>query len=344
MRPGPRRALAALSLVSLAWPTTAQPSAATAAGSAAPRADNLVHPEGYETTELGMLGGLEGVGEGAREMVLIPGFGLHAEVFRPFVEHNRERYRMLLATPAGFGESPAPPMPVAADASSPVSYGERTWCRAFELALIRRMAKRRIERPILVGYSDGAQHALRLALEHPDRVAGVVSIAGEPFRVFPLLEAGAPRTQLIDEQLARGRLRTVTRAAWNAGMGRGAWYSAEEELGARLYEARLLPTIPTMVRYSCEKWSYDPRPDLAELVEAGGFDVPILALVPDSTQLADDAAYQRYLRAAQLAPWEELAEIAEVEVVRIDGARLGLLHDRTAAVSDAVAAFVERLE
>ena len=94
---------------------------------------------------------------------MIPGFGFTADVFRELAERNRERYTMLLVTPAGFG-SPPPPMPSRAESTS---YADRTWCRAYEEALWRLVRTLGLEDPILVAHSDGLQHAVRIAAAHP---------------------------------------------------------------------------------------------------------------------------------------------------------------------------------
>ena len=85
---------------------------------APPRIDNLVHPPDYETVPPGALGRIEIIGHGPTPLVLIPGLAHGGEIFRPFAEHNRDRYFMVLLTPPGGGN------PGAADARPA---GQRLW-------------------------------------------------------------------------------------------------------------------------------------------------------------------------------------------------------------------------
>ena len=295
-----------------------------------PVIDNLAHPPDYDTVPRRVLGRIEIVGHGPTPLVMIPGFGHGGEIFRPFAEHNRDRYLMVLVTPAGFAGTPAPPMPDPPD----TGYGDRTWSRDFEIAVWEVIERLGLESPILVGYSGGLQHAIRVALDHPESVAGVISLIGEPFRIMQWPESDGNRAELVEKRLAHAWFRTVSPNIWRAGMGNGDWYSACTVTGQQLYEASLTPSIPTMVRYLCEKWSYDPIPDLDKQP------IPILALLPDVTQNTEDVAYQSFLRIALIGPWESMPSTSLLEARVVPGARMGALVDLVEPVSDQVAEFV----
>ncbi len=110
-----------------------------------PSLNQLVHPEGYKTAQLGTLGRAELVGHGPCDVVLIPGFGHGGEVFREFVELNGDRYRMLVVTPAGMEGTPAPPMPPPSE-----SYGKRAWSSAFEKAVWDSIQRHSLKKPALI--------------------------------------------------------------------------------------------------------------------------------------------------------------------------------------------------
>ncbi len=297
-----------------------------------PLLNQLVHPQGYKTAQLGTLGRTELVGHGPRDVVLIPGFGHGGEVFREFIELNGDRYRMLVVTPAGMGGTPAPPMPEPSE-----SYGKRAWSSAFEKAVWDSIQRHRFKKPALFAFAGGLQHAFRIALEHPDAVGPIVSIAGEPVREFDERTTFENRAWVMDNILAKTWFKTVTPKTWREGMGTPGWYSSNSKIGTRLYEASLVPPIPTMVRYLCERWSYDVRPELSTLGS------PVLALLPDANAAPpDDDGYKSFLDRALVGPWQSVAERCRCQTVTLEGARMGMLADHTERVSREIERFLAK--
>lgn len=102
-------------------------------------------------------------------ILFIHGFTLDRRMWRPQVEELSSRFRVVTYDVRGFGSSPAP--------NGPYRHCDDAAALLDELG---------IERAVVVGHSVGAHQALELALEHPHRVAGLVSIcmsglAGVPF-------------------------------------------------------------------------------------------------------------------------------------------------------------------
>lgn len=83
--------------------------------------NNLVHNQGYKVGLWGELGAVKKFGTGIQSLILIPGLGFDNSVFDDFMEANKSRYRMYAVTLAGYGGTPAPPMP-----SEKTSYAEQT--------------------------------------------------------------------------------------------------------------------------------------------------------------------------------------------------------------------------
>jgi len=291
--------------------------------------DNLRHTPGTTTRPIGSIGAATVSGEGSTHLVFIPGMGFGGETFDPLVERLRESYRCHVLTPAGFGSTAPPEMPPPRGAR----YAEGAWSAAFESAVARRLDV--IKGPvILIASQDGLAHALAVAGARRQRISGVVSIAGEPFRLLPWPEE--TRERMIEEQIAREWFQGVDRATWDEGMGSPEWY-ARGALGRRLYRATLEPSVPTMVRYFCEKWSRPPR-----LPEAAS-GLPMLALLPDPDLLTSDAAYENYLAWAVVGPWLDLSTAAEIEAVEVTSARLGMHHTHTDLVVQRIDRFARRV-
>jgi pimeloyl-ACP methyl ester carboxylesterase len=327
----------ALALVALSLALAAQEAVATRSPppqeSAPVERDNLVHRSGTVTVPLGTLGRVELVGHGPRKLVLFPGFGLGGEVYRAFAQANRERYTMLLVTPAGNGDTPPPKMPPPG-----TRYRERSWCRAVEDGTWRLVKQLGWEQPVLAGHLGGFQHALRLAVDHPDEVGAVVSIGGELYRNYGQPMTPEQRAEGVDAVVAEGWFQTVSDETWEQGMGSPAWHSADEALGQALFDASLVPAIPTQVRYFCEQWSLDER----EAFAASG--VPTLALLPDLEAGPEDPMYAMFVGLVLVEPWQELASHEHVQTREVEGARLGLLQEHVAELGEAMAAFLDELD
>jgi pimeloyl-ACP methyl ester carboxylesterase len=324
-----------LVLLTVALPAAAQDRAADQVpqeGAPSER-DNLVHAPGTRTVPIGTLGRAEIVGHGPRQVVFFPGFGLSGDLLRPFAEANRERYTMLLVTPAGFGHTPAPAMPAPG-----TRYKQRTWSAAVEQATWQLVQELGWERPVLAGHIGGFQHALRLAVDHPDEVAALVSLSGELVRDYGEGFTPEERADGIDERMAENWFKTVNDTTWRQGMGNGSWHSADEALGQELFEASLVPSIPTQVRYFVEKWSLDER---GPFVASG---VPTLALLPDAQSNPDDPMFAMFVGMVLDVPWRNVADAEHIRFELVEGARLGMLRDHIPQISQAMAAFLEGLD
>ena len=92
-----------------------------------------------------------------------------------------------------------------------------------------------------------------------------------------------------------------------------------------------------MVRYLCERWSYDPRPELSSL------SLPLLALLPDANAapLGDDS-YRGFLDRALVGPWKSVAERCRCQTITIEGARMGMLAEDTERVSLEIERFLAK--
>lgn len=300
-------------------------------GAQDPSLDNLVHPDSQETVPIGNLGYAELVGHGPIPLVLIPGWGFGGELFDGFVRANRENYTMLVSVPAGYGGTPPAQMP--ADSKS---YSERSWCRAFEAATWDLVEKLGLAPCLIGGFGDEFQCAVRLALDHPGKVSGLISFGGGAARELGAPLTSSQRAKAIDERMARSWFKTVTPKTWANGMGAAHWHSADPEVGERLYQASLATPIPTMVRYLCELWSHDPRRELMET------EVPILAIhcVPDSTAKTQDVA--RFFNLVK-SSWKDLGRREMVRQETVANARMAFLNEKTEEISEMVRSFSEGL-
>ncbi len=129
-------------------------------------------PAPSPATPLGRLGPVKSAGHGPVPLVLIADYGTDWTLYRSFMERNADRYTMVAVTLPGFGGSAAPPRPAVLDLA------KTPWFDGAERGVLDLIETAKLDRPFVLGTQVGAYLALRLALDHPDRVRGVVALNG----------------------------------------------------------------------------------------------------------------------------------------------------------------------
>jgi len=94
-------------------------------------------------------------------LALIHGWAMHGGLFAPLVERIADRYTLHLVDLPGHGHA-------------------RDDATALEPASIAAELVTRVPKAVWLGWSLGGQFALRAALDHPDRVRGLVMVAASP--------------------------------------------------------------------------------------------------------------------------------------------------------------------
>lgn len=325
--------------------------------------DNLRHARGT-TTSADAIGRVVESGPGGRNIILLPGAGFGAAAWADFMSRNDGRYHMLAITPAGFDGTPPPPMPAGTD------YFDRPWTRALCDAIARLIRDRGLDSPILAGHLDyGAHLALRVALDHPELVSGVVVVAGAPSVAIPapLNEPGQPpapasvrQRRRFVQATAAPFCRGLTLQQWIAGLPMAGSLSRDPVQADALYVRLCATPIPTLLRYQLEYQTTDLGPELDRLHR------PLLVVLPDAPRSSprncdngraggsSDYAW----RAAALTQawgdpelamarvfdlqtqWESLrGEAPDLQIVRIPGAARFVMLDQPEAFDAIVADF-----
>jgi hypothetical protein len=130
----------------------------------------------------------------------------------------------------------------------------------------------------------GDYYALRLAINHPGKVGGVVVIAGTPSMAFPVWGANKPGSpvKLADETQRLGTVKGfmapfyhhVTPLMWRAGSFQARRFCKDPKRGEELFNQQVAVPIPTQVRYFLEYMASDLTPSLSKI------QVPVLAVIP----------------------------------------------------------------
>lgn len=299
-----------------------------------PTLNNLVHPKGYETAPPNTFGHVEKRGTGPVPMVLIPGGGFSWSVFEPFMKNHDKDYTMYAVTLAGMGGTKAPPMP-----PEGTSYGEQTWIRGGLRALLDLIAKEKLDRPVVGGhFLEGSQIGLRVAIDHPELVRGVILFAGTAVMTLPNMSPSLEeRIRYQDERMAPNWFKTVTLETWNDNNFPPRSYSLDPERGAHLFDQVSHGPLPVYIRYLLEFWASDVS------LEFGDIAAPVLVLTPGfPEQMLEDEA-TKWLRYYFLDTWNGVEKNPLLERRTIEDAAIFVWLDQPELVEKEVARFVGSL-
>jgi pimeloyl-ACP methyl ester carboxylesterase len=125
-----------------------------------------------------------------------------------------------------------------------------------------------------------------MAIDHPDRIRGVVLLSGsakfvQPGRDFTREE----RIRYMDERMAPQWFKTVTLRTWNDNNFPPSTYSRDADLGVRLFEQVSKGPLPVVIRYLLEYHASDLSTEFLDIA------APVLLLSPGfpEAMLKDEA-------------------------------------------------------
>lgn len=268
---------------------------------------------------------VEVMGTGPIPVVLIPGLMCDWTVWKTFMTRNTATYTMYAVTLPGFGKSDAPPLVKGTNPSSTV------WLDNAERAVVKLIADKKLDKPLLVGHSMGGHIAIRLAGKHSDKLRGVVALDGFPaFPIGPTDLTLKDRAAAIDGQYAAG-MDAVTDEAWASQVKAGlkAWVKNEER-SKQLGESCSLVPRTTAMRYFLELLASDARADLTN----AACPVLLVAAIPDPGAGNGPTGQLR-------AAWEAQSKLApKGSLVFFEDTRHFVMDDAPAELDAAIAAIV----
>ncbi len=302
--------------------------------------NNLVDPAGYKTGRLGELGGVVKVGSGKQAMIFIPGLGFSGEVFRELMEPLGSEATMYAVTLPGFGKTAAPPAP-----PEGTSFGEQTWTNGAYRGIEKLIETEKLEKVIVVGHwLTGTTLALKLAVEHPEKVAGVILLSGAPCFVptdttqFKLHMPLEKIVAISDKYMAPMWFKTVTRETWDDNNFLPGDYAVNPIRGLRVWRMAAEPELHVWVRYLIEFNAQDVTQSLDKL------NVPVLLLKPGLEGNYFDPG-QDYMTGYCHTGWNAtLAKNRNFDAKTIANARVCMWFDQPEMVMAEVKGFLARVK
>jgi len=304
-----------------------------------PSLNNLQHVPGTATAVPGTLGHARRFGSGPRKMLLIPGLGFGDGVWTDFMERHKSDATMIAVTLPGFGGTAPLPMP-----AEGTPFADLTWTKSSITALEKLLVDEHTDKVTVVAHwALSAQIALRLALDHPDRVEAVVLI-GAPLKVYyepttaMLTWSSEQRRQFVEGMGSRW-FKTVTRATWDDNNFMSYDYAINPRRGLFLWREAQAPTLPVWIRYLLEFYSMDLAAELPALK------VPVLVVQPG---FDDPAAYiesdRNYMRNLCIDSWRGATALSErLSIVMVPKSRLFVMFDQPEALDRAIESFLSGL-
>lgn len=228
--------------------------------------NNLILPPGYNASEYGAIPEYYKTGKGKEAMILIPGLGFDANVFRDFTEYYRDRYRIFVITIPGYGDTKAPALPEAAS-----SYGEQRWNNSVMQGLLKLMDKERLKKVIIVGHAtQGTQLSVQMAVKYPDKISRVIVLGGHA--KFISVIQGTPREFSLDTMImytdrytSQKWFKNMTDQYFDDNNYSPSVYSIDTVEGRKLWKQVAAVQLPVLIQYLCEFFASDIKSDLHKI-------------------------------------------------------------------------------
>jgi len=304
--------------------------------------NNFEFPRDYKTLPDNQPPRITKKGRGSQTLILIPGMYSGPNSFDGFIARNQSQYKFYVVTPPGINRTPARPLPPAGS-----SFGELTWTRRLEQDILDLIRREKINNPVILAESHPASIvAMELALDHPDKIGGVMIAGTNLVQYFPSPKDPTRKSQMtvaeriasVDEGWGEKWFKHVTPETWMSNDMRPEMLASDPEKGPQAWEEIEAALLQIKIRYLCEFWAADVTRNFDKL------QVPVLALIPgfDDKFLSNPA--NSFTRAAYVDSWETLVpKHPLVKLVKFPNARLIMLDDQSKRADDAIAMFVEQV-
>jgi pimeloyl-ACP methyl ester carboxylesterase len=199
-------------------------------------------------------------------------------------------------------------------------------------------------KPIVLGhFIVGTQIAIRMTLDHPDLIGGLVIVGGEPMRYVASRRDSTGKTPMSREERVEGMdrymgprwFKTVTKETFDANNYPPPQYSRDTARAMTLWTKSSAVPLPVMIRYLCEYMAMDLTDEFARL------SVPTTVLIPGFAPDVFADAKQTYVKPLFIESWEKVRTKNPAIVLRsVPNSGIFITDDQPHAVREAVGELV----
>lgn len=302
--------------------------------------NNFNLPANYQTSEAGAIPSYTKSGKGKKVLIVMAGYGFDETIFDDFVKDNRKKYTIYTVTIPGFGKTMAAPTP-----PDGTSFSKATWSKGMLEGLRKLIVKEKLDRPIIVGhFTLGTQLAVRMAMDYPDLVGGVVIIGG-PAKFIPV-QNGKPMNTTLDmrimgvDKFSAAFFKVVSKETWDSNSYLSSMYSLNEAIAKKCWDQQATVPLQVMVRYLMEFSAADITFEITKvtcpmLVLRPGFTTEMISHPEDGTT--------NYIKPQFIDSWDELKKLnPAIEIKDIPNSGTFIWKDQPNECSKAVSDFVFR--
>jgi len=259
---------------------------------------------------------VERQGRGEIDLVLIPGLAADWRVWEEFMERNGDRYTMYAVTLRGFGGDHMDP-PEDPDGSPLLDMAVEG------VAALIRMHE--LDRPFVMGHSMGGHIALRMGIERPGLIEGVIDVDG--YVVAPLQWdlPSEERRRFVDQQFVP-QIRAMGGGMWlEQFKGSAPTMVRDRQRAEQLSSMMDSADGEAVAQYVVEMFRADLRPALGDLAAPA----LVLAATPEMPGVGQDEHF-----------WRETTHGApDLELIFIDRSRHFIMDDQPEALDKRVREF-----
>ena len=284
-------------------------------------------PAASAETAITPLAHIETRGTGPVQMILIPSAGCDWTVWESFMVRNAEKYTMHAVTLPGFSGGAMPPD------QSVETIEKGPWLANAEAAIMKLIADKQLDKPVVMGHQLGGHLAIRLAANHGDKLKSAITIEGWP--AYPLGNLG-------EEMTREQRMEMVLKQfePWFSEMSAQMWSDQQRQMsGSFTHKPARSAQIGDMMarqpkealgRYILE---YSAA-DITDLLPKISCPTVAIMCVPDDIT---DETVREALRTAQL---DAFRNAAQTDVVYFEGPRTFVMDETPIPLDINVDAFL----
>ncbi len=302
--------------------------------------NNLLLPPDYKCSLTGAIPQYSKAGKGSQTLIVIPGLGFDNSIFDDFIEVNQKHYIIYCITIPGYGNTQAPALP-----PDGTSFGEQTWNKSILEGIEKLITQQKVKKAIIVGhFVQGAQLALRMAIDFPELVSGVI-ILGGPAK-FVLINNGKPveyplasSISYIDKVIAPNWFRSMSKSGYDKGNYLPEIYSLDSVIANSLWEQSASVPLPVSVHALCEFLASDIT------LEAEKIKCPVLVLRPSFNDRILQNPINNYLVPQFISSWDKAAlKNPLITIKDIQGTATCSWKDKPDEVNTAIGLFIQNLK